>query len=349
MPGFLNVRVAPGLRLSASGRGLRAHLGPRAARVHFGGGGRGVSTGVGPFTYYKSLEGSRVARQTASAPQSARDAKAAEAERIRAELAAIQGLHRNQFDEPEREMAALPPLPPFLDLLERAEAEHLRGIGLFHRQKRAAARDRAREATERHSRILLGRARQERAEKQAAIDKDWNQLLANDEDTVLHVLESVFDDNQAPAAALGVEGETAFVAVLPPTAESLPLRLPSVTSAGNLSLKKMTKSQQAAWHLTLVAGHVVATAKETLTACPGLKDVTLIALRPAAGTTPAPILVTNLSRHSLSGVRWADVSAWDVVEQCGRETRIRFKGAAQQITDLNPSEVPNLNVLLNAF
>ena len=55
MAGFLSFKIAPGVRVSASSRGLRTHLGPRVARVHVGGGRTGVSTGGGPFTAYESL------------------------------------------------------------------------------------------------------------------------------------------------------------------------------------------------------------------------------------------------------------------------------------------------------
>ena len=36
-------------------RGVRVRIGPRVARLHLGAGGRGVSTGFGPFTWYKPL------------------------------------------------------------------------------------------------------------------------------------------------------------------------------------------------------------------------------------------------------------------------------------------------------
>ena len=48
------VRIAPGLRISASSRGIRAGIGPRAARIHVGSGRTGFSTGAGPLTYYTS-------------------------------------------------------------------------------------------------------------------------------------------------------------------------------------------------------------------------------------------------------------------------------------------------------
>jgi hypothetical protein len=43
------------LRLRLIRRGVRWGLGPRAARLHIGAGGPGISTGAGPLTLYRSL------------------------------------------------------------------------------------------------------------------------------------------------------------------------------------------------------------------------------------------------------------------------------------------------------
>jgi hypothetical protein len=49
------LRLAPGVKVRLGRRGPRWSIGPRAARVHFGAGGPGVSTGGGPFTWYRPL------------------------------------------------------------------------------------------------------------------------------------------------------------------------------------------------------------------------------------------------------------------------------------------------------
>ncbi len=53
------IRLAPGIRLSASSRGLRMGIGPRIARVHVGAGRTGFSSGIGPISYYTSVGGRR--------------------------------------------------------------------------------------------------------------------------------------------------------------------------------------------------------------------------------------------------------------------------------------------------
>src|SRR3954465_9509152 len=54
-----SVRLAPGVRVRASSRGIRTSVGPRAARVHFGAGRTGFSTGAGPVGFYTSLGAGR--------------------------------------------------------------------------------------------------------------------------------------------------------------------------------------------------------------------------------------------------------------------------------------------------
>ena len=53
----MSFKVAPGVRIRASSRGISAGVGPRAARVHVGTRGVGVSSGVGPVSGYTHLGG----------------------------------------------------------------------------------------------------------------------------------------------------------------------------------------------------------------------------------------------------------------------------------------------------
>jgi hypothetical protein len=53
-----SIKLAPGVRVRASNRGLRTSVGPRAARVHMGTGRTGFSSGAGPVSFYTSTGGS---------------------------------------------------------------------------------------------------------------------------------------------------------------------------------------------------------------------------------------------------------------------------------------------------
>jgi Protein of unknown function (DUF4236) len=48
-------KVAPGVRIRASNRGLRASVGPRVARVHVGAGRTSMSSGLGPVSLYHTV------------------------------------------------------------------------------------------------------------------------------------------------------------------------------------------------------------------------------------------------------------------------------------------------------
>jgi hypothetical protein len=64
----LYVKIAPGVKVRVTRRGARTSVGPRAARVHFGAGGTGFSTGAGPVSLYKPAHGRR--RQPGNAVRS---------------------------------------------------------------------------------------------------------------------------------------------------------------------------------------------------------------------------------------------------------------------------------------
>jgi hypothetical protein len=53
----------PGVRLRHTRRGWRAGIGPRIFRQWFGAGGRGVSTGAGPFSHYRPIKSKQTARR----------------------------------------------------------------------------------------------------------------------------------------------------------------------------------------------------------------------------------------------------------------------------------------------
>ena len=61
----MSLRIAPGVRISASGSGIRSSVGPRVARVHVGGGRAGASSGFGPFTASSST---RTGKRSPSKP-----------------------------------------------------------------------------------------------------------------------------------------------------------------------------------------------------------------------------------------------------------------------------------------
>lgn len=62
----MSLKIAPGVRIRASGSGIRASVGPRAARIHAGAGRTAFSTGFGPLSASSSTANGR--RSTSKKP-----------------------------------------------------------------------------------------------------------------------------------------------------------------------------------------------------------------------------------------------------------------------------------------
>lgn len=346
MSGFFSVRLAPGVRVSASARGLRAHLGPRGARLHVGGGRPGVSTGAGPFTFYESVGGGpgrRTSHAYATGPSAAeiaRAEKAHQAELISGALAAIGSIHRHAFPDAARPVAEPPAVPSPAALMEEARRAELAGIRWWRVSERSEAKRRARQAAEQQAARLRAEAEEQQRVTQQRLDELWQALLANDPDAVLSTLARAFEDNEAPVAAVGVEAAEVALVVLVPSPEVLPDRYPTTTAAGNLSLRRATRSLTAGWYRQLVAGHAVVSAREAFAVCPGLQSARVVVLRDCGpdvygGPRARPVLATRLSRQRLADVRWEAVTAWDVVEQTGTETRVKERGGTRELLPLD--------------
>jgi hypothetical protein len=115
----LSFRVAPGVRIRASSRGLSAGVGPRIARVHVGSRGIGVSSGVGPVSAYTRIGGSpgykgggssggRTTYGPTKASIAARERelragqREAEIGEVQAREKALVGVHRQTFAKAQR-------------------------------------------------------------------------------------------------------------------------------------------------------------------------------------------------------------------------------------------------------
>jgi hypothetical protein len=137
----MSFKVAPGVRIRASSRGISAGVGPRAARVHVGTRGVGVSSGVGPVSAYTHLGGgtrrSPSARRAsyggptkASIAAREREAKAAaleaDIEQVMGLERALVSVHKESF--PPAARIVLPPPEEVDPAPIRAELEETAGI-----------------------------------------------------------------------------------------------------------------------------------------------------------------------------------------------------------------------------
>lgn len=365
-----SVKLAPGVRVRASSRGLRTSVGPRAARVHFGAGRTGFSTGAGPVGFYTSVgsgrsgsRGSSSSGRSGAAPRRtstgsssralAAAAKAQEAQQLVAALTAILDLHRGEFPPAQPPVAPRPPELDSVAIAEKHRKAALVGVGLFNRSGRAAARQAAEHAAADEVAKIRAHDAALQAEFQAELDQMWAQLSANDPDVVLGALAEAFEDNDAAAAPVGVAGAEACLVVLVPGVDAVPGRKPATTSAGNLTLKKLTKRESADFYKMLVCGYVLVTVKEAFAVAPGLTHARVVALRlvgrDAYGNANVEaILGTRLARDALVGVRWADADATVVINDTSEDLTVRQVGPSREFGPLDLATEPDIASVVSA-
>lgn len=356
-----SIKLAPGVRVRASSRGLRTSVGPRAARVHFGTGRTGFSSGAGPVSFYTSTSGGRSRSSSGgrrpstgtSARALANADKADQAQQLAVALGAILELHRADFPPAERPMA---PPPPPVDINAVTAKHHkaaLAGIGIFKRSARTAAKTQADQAARAEVDAIAAADRSKQGAYQEELDMLWARLGNNDPDVVLGTLAEAFEDNEAAAAPVGVTSSEASVVVLVPSTSAVPERRPTTTAAGNLSLKKLTKRESADFYKLLVCGYVLATVKEAFAVAPGLTHVRVVALR-SSGTDAygkdriEALLGARFARAALNGVQWATADAAVVLNDTSTELTARFNGPSKEFTALDLAAEPDLAAVMAA-
>ena len=359
-----SVRIAPGVRVRASSRGVRTSLGPRVARVHVGAGRTGFSTGVGPVGYYTSAGGSRrrsssgtatANRQLAAmAREQARVEKVAEAQRLAEALKTILDLHRQEFPLATRPTVPPPPEVSLDDIRSRRRADARKATSIFARQQRKLALEEAERLAAEEAAAIRDELAQQTAEYQAQADAWWDALSRCEPDTVLGALAGAFEDNEAAAAAVGVNGREVSLLVVVPPVSAVPERRPTTTPAGNLSLKKLTKREAADFYKLLVCGHLVVTLREAFAVVPSLESARIVAVRPSEHDAygrrhPEVVLAARCERSALHDVRWGDVDAARVFNDCCGEKLIVQKGPSAELQPLDLEDEPELQALLNAI
>jgi hypothetical protein len=315
-----------------------------------------VSTGTGPVTYYKSLGGGGArggGRGSAGASQRqlAQAQKAQEAKALASAIQEILSLHREHFPEARPPVAPEPAPVDEQAIRKRHEKAALAGISMFKRAERAQARQRGAWAADEEIRVEWEGRVQQRNVAQEQLDSGWRLLLSNDPMTVVGTLEAAFEDNEARAAALDVNGSEVVLVVLSPSPDALPERMPATTSAGNLTLKKITKSDRAYLYKAMVSGHVLATVREAFAVAPGIDAARIVAFR--AGGLDAYgrprvdlLLAARFERGAFAGVQWDRAEAPDVIRDTASEFVANVKGQAKELHPIDLTKEPELAQLI---
>lgn len=366
-------KVAPGVRVRVGSHGVRTSIGPRAARVHVGGGYRaGVSTGAGPVTLYHSVGGARrrrprmVTASRSGSPVAARpatvaayhrhatvSAKGVEAQTIAAGLQVLDDLHRHPVEAVSAPVAAEEPPVDGATIRDRHARAAVAGLGFWKRSQRRAALESASRAADAEIAQAEAERDRRRVAAQAELDERWRDLLANDADVVLATLVEAFEDNEMHAAPVSVDGSEASVAVFVPGEDIVPERKPATTAAGNVSLAKMTQTERAGVYRVAVCGHLLAVVREAFAVAPGLESARVAAVRVSPvdvyGRTHLDCLMAvTLTRAALDGVDWYSASSPDVVQQAGTHLAVNVSGRAQRLAPIDLAAEPDLAALIAA-
>ncbi|MBA8929543.1 hypothetical protein BC739_006761 [Kutzneria viridogrisea] len=267
-------------------------------------------------------------------------------------MSKILTLHRHDFPSATRPLATEGDPVPLDAVRSRHRKEMLRGIGVFQRAARRAAKAQADATAAEEIRQLEQERDQDRRRRQAELDHWWSALNANDEDVVLGVVAAAFDDNEAPAAPVGVEHAQLTVVLLVPGVDAVPERKPTTTAAGNLSLKKLTKTERSSLHAALVSSHVLLTVREALAVAPGITTVRAIALQhsrtDAFGKHAVDVVMAaRFDRASLAAVLWDSTEANAIVHDTATELVVNLKRATHELLPVNLANEPAIADLVS--
>lgn len=285
--------------------------------------------------------------------QLAQAAKVAEAQQLIAAFQAILALHQVEPDLVEPPVAPDPAPVNEVDIRRRHAKAAVAGISIFKRAERSRAKTIAAAAADAEIAAEHALARQDRDRVQAELDRRWRDLCNNDSDVVLATLSEAFEDNEAPAAPVGVDGDEVAIIVLVPGPEVVPERIPQVTAAGNLSMPKLAKAKGAEFYKLVVCGHLLATLREAFAVAAGIKSVRVAVIRwseqDAYGRHhPECLLAARFSRAAFQGVMWVQTDAARIVADTSTDLLVRWAGRAKEFAPLDLSKEPELAVLLKA-
>lgn len=342
------MRIAPGLRISASGRGLRVGLGPRAARLHVGAGRPSISTGYGPFTYWTPLSGG--GRRRASMSSYAASERAEQA----AEMAELEhrltSFHLHPFGTARAPVAPPPEPVDEAALLGEHRARERAGFGPLAFTARRAAKARAAGTAAAAAQAETTCRADERTELQQRLDAGWARLLANEPKTVLTVLETAFADNEAPAAPIDCAEGRASVVILADPLSAIPVRKRAVTPSGVPTLHQRTKTERCQLYLAYLASTVLATVKEAFAVAPRLAEVAVLVVHQdlAAASPQDYVTAVYAGRFPRSRYEGRDWAALDVVEELytAPDALLRRVGQTGELAPLELSDEPELTAVM---
>jgi hypothetical protein len=288
-----SMKIAPGVRVRASSRGVGASVGPFSAWTNTSSGRRRRTANDSLLLMtLEALERRNLERQRRIAEQQYMQ-QLAELEELRELENAMLRLTEQHLDDfPAGDRPVAPDPEPVDD--SAVKAQHLEramsGLSLFALKARRDAREEGFRAAEAEIAAERDRRQRERVEQQVAFDEVWERITANDPELVVGLLEACFADNAVPAAPLNVEGDAATVLVRLPSREALiPAQVVRETRT-QYRITELKKTEQAAFYFRILASTVVATVRETFAIAPGVNEISLLVVRDESTTEGDPVV-----------------------------------------------------------
>lgn len=347
-----SLKLGPDVQIRASRDGLQTNLGPRARRVYVGQQFANPAIRAAALIFY-TPSSPHLQQPSYLAPKLPPTAdKRQQAQALAAAIEAIRTLHHQDFPAVQRLVVPYPSRPDHAAILRRRMNDAQARVSILRRSTRKAAKAAAVLATRMECNELEAASQAQHVAAQHEIDELWQRLVTNDSDVLLAVLSHEFQNSGAHAAPLGVWDAEVQLALLAPDLAALPERHPTTTAAGNLSLKKFTKGEMADLYKQLVAGLVLATAKQVFVVAPRATDLRIVVLRntPADAygkVRPEAILAARIARPMLTGVQWTKADALTILNEISSELITRPAGPSKAFASLDLKMEPEIAHLMH--
>lgn len=361
----VSFRIAPGVRVRASSRGLRASIGPRAARLHVGGGRTGISTGAGPVTVYAAVGGagrrrgrpataSRTARAQADGQNRATPLAQLVSDLV-ADERALTELHREPFAPTQRTILGPVPAPSGASVAAiKKELYHVavKGIPIWRRSIRKQAAARAAQAAAVEADRRRTGAVVTRQLEQTRLDEAWQLLVDHDPLTVVEVVDAAFEDNTSQSTCVdagtdATSGRRFVTAVV--TFDDISLiadRRPDRTPGGRPTLKKRSQTERNDVYARALASTVLATAKEAAAVAVSADEVRVLVVRHEPNDAGLQAIYTGtFDRAELDRPSWDGAYPLGIITTA-RGAQLVRTGRTQEVVPLPESRQRTLAPVL---
>jgi hypothetical protein len=353
-----DIRMAPGLRIGPSRRGLRTAFGPKPTSVHLGSG----RSGSGPFSYWADIsaqehhpQGTVANRPVDLAALDSRIRTAGRPAEI-AEAAGIEAAIITAHLEPYPLLTSpVVAAPAAVD--SKAVATELRSQALFRlgRRRTGARRRAGHDAADGTAAEVAQRREHAEGEYQATREEAatrYEALMANEPEDVLGALEAVFERGETPAAPIDCEGDTASVVLRLSPLSAVPSAKPVIPRKGKATLQARVAAERHELYLMALASGVVAVVRQTLATAPGLGQVRVLAVRPTGAPPGDPpleaVYAGTFDARAVTRTAWTEAEpVAEIAAIPGRLLRLTHDGQVVAALDLDAE--PEVAAVIDAL